>query len=344
MQAQDKRMASNANAATIRRRVANRLGFAVLAVASSWALLGAASAQATNVTVGSPLTATFTPNHCATPCTVAISALSEPGAQVNSPIDGAIVNWHMLDGSSSFKYKLRVLTPTGGTTYTGAGTSAAETPSGPSLQTFATSLPIHAGQIIALDLEPEAPIGFVSGGGYTFWSPPLADGATSVGGPFAGELAFNAEVQPPPGITTIGPTSGSISGGTSVLIAGHDLSHATAVSFGNTPASSFTGNSDTALTAIAPPGAGPSTVDVSVTTVAGKTAAVASDRFTYTACVVPKVKGKSLKASRKKLRAAGCALGKVKGKKDKAAKVKKQKPQPGKILAPGSKVSVKLGE
>ncbi len=34
---------------------------------------------------------------------------------------------------------------------------------------------------------------------------------------------------------------------------------------------------------------------------------------------------------------------KVKGHKSKSAKVKTQRPKPGKVLAPGSKVSVKLG-
>jgi hypothetical protein len=62
------------------------------------------------------------------------------------------------------------------------------------------------------------------------------------------------------------------------------------------------------------------------------------------ACVVPKLKGHSLRVNRKKLKKAGCKLGKVRGKKTKSAKVIKQSPKPGQLLAPGSKVSVKLGE
>ncbi len=62
------------------------------------------------------------------------------------------------------------------------------------------------------------------------------------------------------------------------------------------------------------------------------------------ACLVPKLKGHSLRVNRKKLKKAGCKLGKVKGKKTKSAKVIKQSPKPGKLLAPGTKVSVKLGE
>jgi len=61
------------------------------------------------------------------------------------------------------------------------------------------------------------------------------------------------------------------------------------------------------------------------------------------ACVVPKLKGKKLKAAGKALTKADCKLGKVKGNKSKSAKVAKQSPKPGKVLAPGAKVNVKLG-
>jgi beta-lactam-binding protein with PASTA domain len=73
---------------------------------------------------------------------------------------------------------------------------------------------------------------------------------------------------------------------------------------------------------------------------------LAADRFTYTACVVPKLTGKKLRVSKKKLKKADCKLGKVKtlkGATAKSSKVVKQSPKPGRVLAPGSKVSVKLG-
>jgi hypothetical protein len=53
------------------------------------------------------------------------------------------------------------------------------------------------------------------------------------------------------------------------------------VAFGAAPAASFTVDSDTQITAVAPEGSG--TVDVTVTTPAGTSAATAADRFTYTA-------------------------------------------------------------
>ena len=68
---------------------------------------------------------------------------------------------------------------------------------------------------------------------------------------------------------------------------------------------------------------------------------MAADSFTYTACVVPKVKGKRLRAGKRKLRRADCKLGKVKG--PRSGKVKKQRPKPGTVLPPGSTVKVTLG-
>jgi len=69
-------------------------------------------------------------------------------------------------------------------------------------------------------------------------------------------------------ITTISPTSGSISGGTSVTITGTNFTGATAVTFGGTAAASFVVVSATQITAVTPAHA-TGTVDVSVTTATG---------------------------------------------------------------------------
>ncbi len=58
----------------------------------------------------------------------------------------------------------------------------------------------------------------------------------------------------PPTVTSISPTGGSIAGGTSVTITGTNFTGATAVRFGTLDASSFTVDSDTQITAIAPAG------------------------------------------------------------------------------------------
>ena len=44
-----------------------------------------------------------------------------PGANLTSPADGTIVRWRIVEATGGPFY-LRVLTPVGGTTYTGAGT------------------------------------------------------------------------------------------------------------------------------------------------------------------------------------------------------------------------------
>jgi YVTN family beta-propeller protein len=84
-----------------------------------------------------------------------------------------------------------------------------------------------------------------------------------------------------PSVTALSPALGPTSGGTSVTITGTNLTGATAVKFG-TAAAGFTVVSAMQITATAPPGA-PGTVDVTVTTPNGTSAASAADRFTYTA-------------------------------------------------------------
>jgi hypothetical protein len=83
-----------------------------------------------------------------------------------------------------------------------------------------------------------------------------------------------------PTVTSISPTSGSTTGGTTVTIRGNNLSGATNVLFGTVPATSFTVVSSTKITAVSPAGASGS-VDVLVTTPSGSSGAVSADQFTY---------------------------------------------------------------
>ena len=59
-----------------------------------------------------------------------------------------------------------------------------------------------------------------------------------------------------PAITSIDPTRGPSGGGNSVTITGCNFTAATAVDFGNNAATSFTVNSDSSITAVAPAGSG----------------------------------------------------------------------------------------
>ncbi|HEX4186898.1 MAG TPA: IPT/TIG domain-containing protein [Solirubrobacteraceae bacterium] len=83
-------------------------------------------------------------------------------------------------------------------------------------------------------------------------------------------------------VTAVPPSSGSTVGGTPVNVAGVNLSGATSVQFGSTPATSFTVHSDTSLSAVSPPHPA-GTVDVMVTTPVDTNLAALGDRFTYVA-------------------------------------------------------------
>jgi hypothetical protein len=84
-----------------------------------------------------------------------------------------------------------------------------------------------------------------------------------------------------PAVTAISPASGPQAGGTRVTITGARFTGATAVYFGTVPATGFTVNSATQVTATAPAAAGPGSVNVAVTTPDGTSPAAAASRYTY---------------------------------------------------------------
>ena len=85
-------------------------------------------------------------------------------------------------------------------------------------------------------------------------------------------------ITPAPTVTGVNPSSGTPAGGTSVVITGSDLGTASAVDFGDTPAT-VTADSATSITATSPPGTG--TVDITVTTPDGTSDTSSADQFTY---------------------------------------------------------------
>lgn len=174
-----------------------RAGF--VAAATVLALAVPAVASAATVTVGSPLPAFSLGIHFAGSATLTNVALGEPEANETSPVSGTVVRWR-ISGASGGPFELRVLTPDGGGSYTGAGTSSPATPISTMTQTFSTDLPIKAGQTIGLDLSGGSTIGFamVSGSTADFWEPPLADGSTAPATKQDSdtELEFNADVVP----------------------------------------------------------------------------------------------------------------------------------------------------
>jgi len=83
-----------------------------------------------------------------------------------------------------------------------------------------------------------------------------------------------------PTVTGLAPQSGPSIGGTTVTITGSSLLGATAVYFGAIPAASFTVIGSTSIAATAP-ASSRGTVDVTVTTQGGTSAASLADEFTY---------------------------------------------------------------
>jgi len=84
-----------------------------------------------------------------------------------------------------------------------------------------------------------------------------------------------------PAVTGISPASGPQAGGTSVTITGTGLTGATGVDFGTVPAAAFTVHSATQITATVPAAAGAGTVNVTVTTPGGTSAASTASQYAY---------------------------------------------------------------
>ena len=237
----------------------------------------ASTATAAVITVGPQLSGSFSPENFGgsgdPPGTVLNAKLSPSLGAVTSPINGTVISWSVVQAAGG-PFKLRVIQPNGGRSVTAVGTSTPASPAGRGIETFPTSLPIRAGQLIALDNshgpdeiglmpDPEAE--------YEFSETELAEGVPTTlqegFNPIA--IGFNAQVLPPPTVAALSKKSGSIKGGTQVSITGTDLNRASAVTFGTTPAASVAVISETQITAIAPPSKRATPVSVSVTTPAG---------------------------------------------------------------------------
>ncbi len=103
-------------------------------------------------------------------------------------------------------------------------------------------------------------------------------------------LLLAAGFVPTPRVTGVAPTLGPAAGGTTLTITGTGFTGATGVAFGTTAATSFTVNGDTSIAAVSPAASG-GTVDVTVTTAGGTSAASSADQFTFIAA--PAVSGLS---------------------------------------------------
>jgi IPT/TIG domain/PASTA domain len=317
-----------------------------------------ASAGAANFVIGPTLTGTgWISEKCElASCTVANYELGGTGPTLTSPVDGAVVSFSVLGGSTPGTYRLRTVKPGESSVswFFGKEAAAVAVVPNPGVQAYPALLPIKAGETIGLSMNETASLAFKEGiGRASFWEIEPPESGHSLGSSFPEVWAFNAEVQPAPTVAGLGAASGPTAGGTVVPITGTEFVNVTGVAFGSTPATSFSVTSEGALTAVAPASAAAGAVPVKVTTVAGS--ATAPQTFTYEAppvlpppvvqCVVPNLKGKTLKAAKTALERAKCKLGavtKLGGATLKSGKVSKQGAKPGAKVVVGTKVAVTL--
>jgi L,D-transpeptidase catalytic domain/IPT/TIG domain/Putative peptidoglycan binding domain len=186
------------------------------------------------------------------------------GASVTIYFNGTSLSWIAMKGSSTGKadvylddvFQKTINLSASSAVYQVAVWSTGELPSGRHKVTISRSTSTPAGTFVTLD-------------------------AVDV----AGTLAYG-----PPAITGLSPVSGSTAGGASVTISGTDFTDASAVAFGNADAASFTVESSTMITAVAPlHSAG--TVSVKVTTPSGSTADTSADDYQYADVTVPTITG-----------------------------------------------------
>ncbi|MBS1676720.1 MAG: IPT/TIG domain-containing protein [Actinobacteria bacterium] len=347
-------------------------------VALAVALPVPAAATAGTVTIGAQMTQRDTVTVAFSgPTTIAVPITGEPASATElksdfvSPVDGVIRRWRLApQPNPGGLYALRVLRPTGNGSYTATATSQSVGANPAFTLTYATGLPIQAGDLIGLDILAGTPSPSVAAAGLagaeaiTWFKPDLFDGETRAPDQSltAAQPTFDADVEAAPRIVLVTPSAGSSTGGTTVKIAGRNFGGVTGVSFGGVAASAFTVDSEELITATAPPSPGTGPVDVTVTTAAGTSRATSAGQFTYTAppappappppssplptpvpgCVVPRLIGDHLVTARRHLARAGCRLGRITGTRRQTARVVRQFPAPGAIRPRDTAVNVRL--
>ncbi len=215
---------------------------------TSVGITGTNFTSATAVTFGGVAAASFTVNSA-----TSITATSPPlpagtiDVQVTTPSGPSA-----LGSSDHFTYTAASLP-----TVTSLGTTTGTTAGGTSVSITGTNFTGATG--VACGRVPAAGVTLKSSTAITATSPSAYAGTWDITvSTYAGTSAVNSGDQfaytlaTTPAVTSLGTSAGTTAGGTSVAITGTNLTAATGVSFGNVPAASFTVNSSTSITAIAP--------------------------------------------------------------------------------------------
>ncbi len=271
------------------------------------------------------------------------------------PTTGVLTSWSTNAGPAPGQIMgLRVYRPLGGLTFQVVGENGPRALLAGQRNVFPVAIPVQAGDILGLFVPSNGNAECLfgqTGHGADFYrydqsSPPNGAVFSFSPGLFGTEERANIEASllPPPAIVSLSPATGPITNAV-VTIVGANFATVQGVSFGGVPAKSFVVDSEGQISAVAPDSASLGQVLVAVTTVAGT--ATSAQSFTYEGCKVPKLKGRKLKASKKKARKSDCRIGKVKKRGDataKTGKVVKQNPKPGRILLPGTRIKLTLGD
>lgn len=343
--------------------------FAILVTTIITLLCFALPSRAAVLTIGPtlpiPVSESFTLG-CTSPCALTNTAFPAETVAFNashglmlgsgdvSPVDGVILRWHLFGATVNYsdfargEYRLRVFSPLG-SSYLGIGTSASsgQVQSEWKVETFATHLPIKAGQVIALELFNRAGLRFHSSPEVTsvFLQPAMADGEISEessdwNGVNGWVFPFSADVLPAPLVTGMTPPGGPFEEGAKVVLSGENFAEVQDVTVGAQPAD-FTVNSESEITVRVPPGSPLSSIPVKVFTAAGS--AESPPAFSYEACIVPRLKGRTLASANRVVNKANCRLGVTRARAGKnGGRVRRQKPPRGSAIPVGGTVKVTL--
>jgi hypothetical protein len=167
-----------------------------LALATVLAALGPAAAAQAATTVGSDLSKTAIAGPCATACTMFTGDNTTGAPSVVAPFDGVIVRWRAKTGGAA-TLALRTLRPAGTGSYSGVASSDSQSVTTAGTPTFASRIPVKAGDIIGLDVGAgnAKVVATANTTAIYAFNPPLASFAGIPGKHPNQELLVNADIE-----------------------------------------------------------------------------------------------------------------------------------------------------
>jgi hypothetical protein len=177
-----------------------------LLVSGLAALALAAAAQAATISVGADFSAPQLepePPPCegVGGCALISLTATAPATSMVAPVEGFITSWRLGGASATPGFWIDVVRKEAAGSFTATATSDAVTPAGNPIETFATRLPIHAGEYVEVNVPTHSTVGSIASPTLMdLFSPEMAPGATrfptEVNVSQEWNLAFNAEIEP----------------------------------------------------------------------------------------------------------------------------------------------------